>query len=88
MCSKLVSIPSLLFIVHLYVNNFTHRFTCRVMGPTSLIVTACVAASKENDGEHVSAFRVAQKVIQERGIRGLYRGSPAVAMRQVNTQHI
>ena len=58
------------------------------MGPTSLIVTACVAASKEKDGEHVSAFRVAQKVIQERGIRGLYRGSPAVAMRQVSTHTI
>ena len=54
------------------------------MGPTSLIVTACVAASKENDGEHVSAFQVAQKVVQERGLRGLYRGAPAVAMRQVN----
>lgn len=53
-----------------------------VMGPTSLIVTACVAASKENDGECVSAFRVAQKVLRERGIRGLYRGAPAVAVRQ------
>lgn len=54
-----------------------------VMGPTSLIVTACVAASKEqNDGESVSAWQVAHKVVQERGIRGLYRGAPAVAMRQ------
>ena len=54
-----------------------------VMGPTSLIVTACVAASKENaGGESVSALKVAQKLIQERGIRGLYRGAPAVAMRQ------
>eukprot|EP00578_Thalassiosira_sp_NH16_P005181 CAMPEP_0181135902 /NCGR_PEP_ID=MMETSP1071-20121207/32902_1 /TAXON_ID=35127 /ORGANISM="Thalassiosira sp., Strain NH16" /LENGTH=165 /DNA_ID=CAMNT_0023222585 /DNA_START=354 /DNA_END=851 /DNA_ORIENTATION=+ len=53
-----------------------------VMGPTSLIVTACVAASKEEGGESVSAFQVAQKVIHERGIRGLYRGAPAVAVRQ------
>mmetsp|Transcript_40966 Transcript_40966/g.86090 ORF Transcript_40966/g.86090 Transcript_40966/m.86090 type:complete len:216 (+) Transcript_40966:542-1189(+) len=51
-----------------------------VMGPTSLVVTACVAASKE--GESASAFEVAKKVLQERGIRGLYRGAPAVAMRQ------
>ncbi|KAL7541334.1 hypothetical protein ACHAXR_010823 [Thalassiosira sp. AJA248-18] len=55
-----------------------------VMGPTSLVVTACVLASKENDGELISPFRVAQKVIQERGIRGLYRGSPAVAARQAS----
>ena len=57
-----------------------------VMGPTSLIVTSCVAASKESDGEKVSAFQVAQKVLQERGIRGLYRGAPAVAMRQVSLE--
>lgn len=53
-----------------------------IMGPTSLIVTACVAASRENEGESVSAFRVAQKLLHERGIRGLYRGSSAVAVRQ------
>ena len=47
-----------------------------VMGPTSLVVTACVAASKENGGESVSALEVAKKVLQERGIRGLYRGAP------------
>lgn len=53
-----------------------------VMGPTSLVVTACVAASRENEGESVSALQVAQEVLQEKGIRGLYRGSSAVAMRQ------
>ncbi|KAL7548322.1 hypothetical protein ACHAWF_011607 [Thalassiosira exigua] len=53
-----------------------------VMGPTSLVVTACVAVLKENGGESPSAFHVASRVVQERGIRGLYRGSPAVAMRQ------
>lgn len=52
-----------------------------VMGPTSLVVTACVAASKNSD-EPVSAWEVAQTVVKERGIRGLYRGAPAVAMRQ------
>lgn len=51
-----------------------------VMGPTSLIVTACVSA--QNDGEPKSAFRVAQDVVRERGVFGLYRGAPAVAYRQ------
>lgn len=51
-----------------------------VMGPTSLIVTACVAASNEN--EDVSALEVVQRIIKEKGVLGLYRGSPAVAMRQ------
>ena len=42
-----------------------------------------VPPTEENDGgEPISALQVAQQVIQERGIRGLYRGSPAVAMRQ------
>ena len=55
-----------------------------VMGPTSLVVTACVAASKNNDEkkELISAFQVAKKVWKERGIQGLYCGAPAVAMRQ------
>jgi len=35
------------------------------MGPTSLVVTACIAA--ENNGESANAFKVVQKVIQERG---------------------
>lgn len=52
-----------------------------VMGPTSLVVTACVAASKDNNGEPVSALQVAKQVLDERGIRGLYRGAPAVAWR-------
>lgn len=51
-----------------------------VMGPTSLIVTACVSA--QNDGRPKSAFRVAQDVVRERGVFGLYRGAPAVAYRQ------
>lgn len=51
-----------------------------VMGPTSLIVTACVAAS--NSEEDVSALEVVQRIIKERGVLGLYRGAPAVAMRQ------
>jgi hypothetical protein len=53
-----------------------------VMGPTSLIVTKCVAEAKQNDGKPVSALRVATEVIEERGILGIYRGSTAVAMRQ------
>lgn len=74
-----------------------------VMGPTSLVVTACVAASKNNnpngnfeshknndtsnskDGKYpqsTSAWEVAKTVVKERGILGLYRGAPAVAMRQ------
>lgn len=52
-----------------------------VMGPTSLVVTACVAVSKDNNGEPVSALQVAKQVLDERGIRGLYRGAPAVAWR-------
>jgi len=52
-----------------------------VMGPTSLIVTACVAASN-SDNEDVSALEVVQRIIKERGVLGLYRGAPAVAMRQ------
>lgn len=52
-----------------------------VMGPTSLIVTACVAASN-SESEEVSAFQVAQRIIKEKGVFGLYRGAPAVAMRQ------
>lgn len=52
-----------------------------VMGPTSLVVTACVSAI--NEGEtNVSAFDVARRVVRERGLRGLYRGAPAVAARQ------
>jgi hypothetical protein len=51
-----------------------------VMGPTSFIVTACVAA--QQNGEPKSAFHVAQSVLRERGILGLYRGAPAVAYRQ------
>lgn len=50
-----------------------------VMGPTSLLVTACIQDSNEN----ISALKVAKQVIEEKGIRGLYRGTPAVAMRQV-----
>ena len=50
-----------------------------VMGPTSLLVTACIQKSDEN----ISALKVAKQVIEEKGIRGLYRGTPAVAMRQV-----
>ncbi|KAL3801250.1 hypothetical protein HJC23_012650 [Cyclotella cryptica] len=53
-----------------------------VMGPTSLVVTACVVASQKEDGEALSALRVAQGVVRERGIRGLYAGAPAVAVRQ------
>ena len=52
-----------------------------VMGPTSLIVTACVAASNSGD-EDVSALKVVQRIIKERGVIGLYRGAPAVAARQ------
>lgn len=52
-----------------------------VMGPTSLIVTACVAASN-SESEEVSALQVAQRIIKEKGIFGLYRGAPAVAVRQ------
>ena len=52
-----------------------------VMGPTSLIVTACIDASSD-DGGPISALRVAQQVVKERGVLGLYRGAPAVAMRQ------
>ena len=48
-----------------------------VMGPTSLIVTACV-----KNREPKSAFRVAKDVVAEHGILGLYRGAPAVACRQ------
>ena len=51
-----------------------------VMGPTSLIVTACVKQSKENGS--ASALKIAKQVIEERGVLGLYRGSSAVAMRQ------
>lgn len=51
-----------------------------VMGPTSLVVTACVAAA--NEGAPVSAFGAARRVVRERGVRGLYRGAPAVAARQ------
>ena len=51
-----------------------------VMGPTSLIVTACV--STQQDGNPKSAFRVAQNIVRERGMQGLYRGAPAVAYRQ------
>ena len=51
-----------------------------VMGPTSLIVTACVSAQR--DGESKSAFQVVRDVVKERGILGLYRGSSAVAFRQ------
>lgn len=54
-----------------------------VMGPTSLIVTACVAASNSGDGD-VSALEVVQRIIKERGVSGLYRGAPAVAMRQAS----
>ena len=50
-----------------------------VMGPTSLLVTACIQKSEEN----ISASKVFKQVIEEKGIRGLYRGTPAVAMRQV-----
>lgn len=53
-----------------------------VMGPTSLIVTACVAAASNSESEEVSAFQVAQRIIKEKGVFGLYRGAPAVAMRQ------
>jgi len=72
-----------------------------VMGPTSLVVTACVAASKNNNGnfdgnknndisnskdgkytQSTSAWEVAKTLVRERGILGLYRGAPAVAMRQ------
>lgn len=52
-----------------------------VMGPTSLIVTACVSANQQ-DGTSKSAFRVAQSIVRERGMLGLYRGAPAVAYRQ------
>ena len=53
---------------------------CLVMGPTSLVVTACVAA--QQNGDPKSAFHVAQDVLRDRGILGLYRGAPAVAYRQ------
>ena len=51
-----------------------------VMGPTSLIVTACVSSQKNREPK--SAFRVAKDVVRERGIVGLYRGASAVAYRQ------
>ena len=57
-----------------------------LMGPTSLIVTACVVASAEQnecgEGRAVSAFHEVQHVLKERGILGLYAGAPAVAWRQ------
>jgi len=60
-----------------------------VMGPTSFIVTACVSAMNNNDDNEgddestpVSAIEVAKRVVRERGIGGLYRGSSAVAVRQ------
>ena len=52
-----------------------------VMGPTSLLVTACVAASNSDDGD-VSTLEVVQRIIKENGILSLYRGAPAVAARQ------
>jgi hypothetical protein len=52
-----------------------------VMGPTSLVVTAVVAASNRENGD-VSALEVVQRIIKDKGVVGLYRGAPAVAMRQ------
>lgn len=51
-----------------------------VMGPTSLLVTACVKASKE--GESISSLQAMKLVVQKGGIRGLYRGAGAVGARQ------
>jgi hypothetical protein len=53
-----------------------------VMGPTSLIVTACVAASNAENGGGVSALKETQRIIKEKGALGLYLGAPAVAVRQ------